>query len=200
MVVFTNFRRDEDPKCQCKKRKKKHQDRFLENPDPSAKWKAETHTHTIPTNAYGEIKFIGAVGGAVGQKARKVLLVLVFCFVFDLFWFLFFLPFLRGLFVLFCFVIYWCLFSLLSKEWPVNEMIGILISIMLHIVSPPPPLYYSVWSMFDEVWKVKIDIWKHPQTSKCLFDGLDSDNNSSYATPKLSFQDCKEDWLGLFDL
>ncbi|XP_030829332.1 transient receptor potential cation channel subfamily M member-like 2 isoform X2 [Strongylocentrotus purpuratus] len=66
---------DEDPKCQCKKRKKKHQDRFLENPDPSAKWKVETHTHTIPTNAYGKIEFIGAVGGAVGQKARKFIRV-----------------------------------------------------------------------------------------------------------------------------
>eukprot|EP00057_Strongylocentrotus_purpuratus_P010202 XP_011664676.1 PREDICTED: transient receptor potential cation channel subfamily M member 2 isoform X5 [Strongylocentrotus purpuratus] len=68
-------KRDEDPKCQCKKRKKKHQDRFLENPDPSAKWKVETHTHTIATNAYGEIEFIGAVGGAVGQKARKFIRV-----------------------------------------------------------------------------------------------------------------------------
>ncbi|XP_041459667.1 transient receptor potential cation channel subfamily M member-like 2 isoform X2 [Lytechinus variegatus] len=68
-------KRDEDPKCQCKKRRKKHEERFLQNPDPTAKWKVETHTHTLATNAYGEIEFIGAVGGAVGQKARKFIRV-----------------------------------------------------------------------------------------------------------------------------
>ncbi|XP_030849301.1 transient receptor potential cation channel subfamily M member 2-like isoform X2 [Strongylocentrotus purpuratus] len=68
-------KRDEDPRCQCKKRKTKHEARFLENPDPSAKWKAETHTHTIPTNAYGEIEFTGALVGAVGQNAKKFIRV-----------------------------------------------------------------------------------------------------------------------------
>ncbi|XP_072174396.1 transient receptor potential cation channel subfamily M member-like 2 [Diadema setosum] len=64
-------KRTDDPKCQCGKRKKKHEERFLTNPDKTAKWKVETHTHTSATNAYGEIEFTGAVGGGVGQKPRK---------------------------------------------------------------------------------------------------------------------------------
>ena len=64
--------RSDDPKCQCGNRRSHHDDRFCNNPDPKAKWKVETHTHTCPTNAYGDIEFIGAAGAGLGPKLRKV--------------------------------------------------------------------------------------------------------------------------------
>ncbi|KAJ8036475.1 Transient receptor potential cation channel subfamily M member 3 [Holothuria leucospilota] len=62
----------DDPKCQCGKKKSYHEEKYQTNVQPKVKWKAETHTQVSPTNAYGEIEFVGSAGSGQGQqKLRK---------------------------------------------------------------------------------------------------------------------------------
>ncbi|KAJ8035334.1 Transient receptor potential cation channel subfamily M member 2 [Holothuria leucospilota] len=51
---------DDDPKCQCGKKKSDHDRRHLDNPRPESKWQVETHTEEIPVDALGEMKFRSA--------------------------------------------------------------------------------------------------------------------------------------------
>ncbi|KAK7482390.1 hypothetical protein BaRGS_00026409, partial [Batillaria attramentaria] len=61
-------RRASDRKCQCGYRLSQHRDpeTARRNPHPDREWNPSTHTAPIPTNAFGEIEFVG-----YGDKQAK---------------------------------------------------------------------------------------------------------------------------------
>ena len=57
---------ERDPECYCGYSKSQHLPEALGNQDTND-WKASAHTKTLPTDAYGEIEFMG-----FSQKISKV--------------------------------------------------------------------------------------------------------------------------------
>ncbi|KAJ8035332.1 ADP-ribose pyrophosphatase, mitochondrial [Holothuria leucospilota] len=48
---------EDDPKCQCGKKKSDHDKSHLDKPRPESKWQFETHTEEIPVDAFGKMEF-----------------------------------------------------------------------------------------------------------------------------------------------
>ncbi len=57
-----------DPSCHCLYKKSEHTELAKKNyQKEDTKWKVHLNTQPVPTNAYGEIEFVG-----YGQKLSKV--------------------------------------------------------------------------------------------------------------------------------
>ncbi|XP_064594682.1 transient receptor potential cation channel subfamily M member-like 2 isoform X2 [Liolophura sinensis] len=57
------------PKCYCGYKRSEHSSAALDNPRPEEPWREETHTMRVPTNAFGDIEFVG-FGQKIGKYVR----------------------------------------------------------------------------------------------------------------------------------
>ncbi|XP_033100605.1 transient receptor potential cation channel subfamily M member-like 2 [Anneissia japonica] len=60
-----------DPSCKCGNKKSSHDRSCIFDAISTTEWKTESDTKTNQTTAYGEVKFVGAIGSFATSKGKK---------------------------------------------------------------------------------------------------------------------------------